>query len=90
MADRVEIDSQPTKLPFACRNIIECLAREGVGCDWHVQLSMGIRTTTVRGTIPCFSCPFWSVESSLGGVESSGWRSGSVGMVVWMKVGEKR
>ena len=33
MAGQVEVDLQPTELPFARRNVIEGLAGEGVGCD---------------------------------------------------------
>jgi len=82
MIGQVEVDPQPTELPFVCRNIVEGLAGEGVGCDWHVQFSMRIRTIAVRGKVPGFS-PFRSAESSPGRVESSGSRSGSVDIVTW-------
>jgi len=42
------------------------------------------------GKVPGFSRPFWPAESPSSRVESGGSRSVSVGMVAWMRVGEKK
>jgi len=49
---------------------------------------MRIRTTTVHGIVPGFSCPSRSMESYPGRVESNGSRSAPVDMVVRVGIDE--